>query len=118
MTADIKDYRDRIEVESLNIIGSYSLKAGKSTDDECYLCRQNLLAPSFEDLQNGNLKVLVSLGECGHAFHKTCIDIHYAKNNYSCPIDKTPWNLLKIITHTDYISKKREESDVDRNKLL
>lgn len=104
---DNVNYKDRIEIESLNIIGGVSFKAGKLTDDECLLCRQNLSAPSFEDLQKGILKVPVSLGACGHAFHKTCIDAHYAKENYSCPIDKTPWNLSKTIVHTDNISKSK-----------
>jgi len=111
MATDIKNYRDRIEVESLNIVGAYSFKAGKSTDDECPLCRQNLLAPSLEDLQKGNLKVQVSLGGCGHAFHKTCIDAHYTKDSVSCPVDKTPWNLANVITHHDYISKKKDDTD-------
>lgn len=97
---------DRIEIDSLNIVGVYTLKAGKSTDDECSLCRHNLLAPSLNDLQKGNLKVTVSVGMCGHAFHKSCIDAHYAKDNYSCPIDKTPWNLSKVITHIDNIPRK------------
>ena len=114
MATNNKNYKNRVEVESLSITGAYSLKAGKSTDDECPLCRQNLLAPSLEDLQKGNLKVLVSLGACGHAFHKTCIDTHYSKDNYSCPIDKTPWNLTKVITHTDCIRKKDEYDEKDR----
>lgn len=97
---NVENYKNRIEIESLNIIGVYSLKAGKSTDNECHLCRQDLLAPSFEDLQNGNLKCDISLGSCGHAFHKTCIDRFY-KNCMSCPIDKTPWNLSKVISNAD-----------------
>ena len=91
---------DRVELESINVIGTYSLKAGAITDDECSLCRQNLLAPSAEDLQKGNLRTAVSLGVCNHPFHKTCIDAHSAKDNYSCPICKTPWNLAKTITET------------------
>lgn len=106
------NYKDRIEVESLAIYGAVSLKAGKATDDECSLCRQNLLAPSVDDLQKGNLKVFVTVGACGHAFHKTCIDAHSQKDNYSCPIDKTPWNIAKIIPHTDYINK-RNKDDTD-----
>ena len=103
--------KGRIEVESLNIIGGFSLKSGKCTDDECTLCRQNLLAPSLEDLQKGNLRVLISLGACGHCFHKTCIDAHYAKENYSCPIDKTPWNLSKTVTIADIIKRSKDKGD-------
>lgn len=117
MTSEIKDYSNRIEVESLNIVGVYSLKAGKSTDDECVLCRQNLLSPSLQDLQNGNLKVLISLGACGHLFHKTCIDAHYNKDNLSCPIDQTPWSLSKVISHTDYFPKKKDDHDDNDNVI-
>jgi hypothetical protein len=104
--ASDKKFQDRIEIESLSLVGAYALKAGKATDDECSLCRQNLLAPSFEDQQKGNLKVLNSLGACNHVFHKTCIDAHYAKDNLACPIDRTPWNLVKVITHVDNITRK------------
>jgi len=95
------DYKDRIELESLHIVSSYSLISGKSTNNECTLCRQNLLFPSTEDLKKGNLNVIVSLGVCGHAFHKTCIDNHI-RNNISCPIDRTPWNTLKDIINVDH----------------
>lgn len=101
---------NRIEVESLNICGTYSFKAGKVTDDECALCRQNLLAPSPEDLQKGNLKVLISRGSCNHCFHKTCISAH-TRESLSCPIDKTPWTLDKVITVADTIRKNKGEND-------
>ena len=100
---------DRVEVESLNIIGTFSLKAGKATDGDCALCRQNLLAPSFDDLQKGNLKVMISLGACNHCFHKTCIDAHYNEGkNLSCPIDKTPWNLTRTISVADHLPKAKK----------
>jgi len=105
------NYMDRVEIESLNIMGIYSLKAGKTTNDECPLCRQDLLASPPEDLQKGNLKVVISIGVCGHMLHKTCIDAHYAKENYSCPVCKTPWNLAKVIPIADFIKKSKEETD-------
>jgi hypothetical protein len=94
---------DRVSIDSLNIIGTYTLKSGKQTDDECKLCRQNILAPSFDDIQNGNVKVTVSEGSCGHAFHKSCIDAHNNNNNNSCPIDKTPWDKKRDINLTGLI---------------
>ena len=113
VTGPVKtNYLDRVEVESLNLVGAYGLKAGKGTDDQCPLCRQDLLAPTFEDYQKGNLKVVVSLGACNHCFHKTCIDAHCSKSNLSCPVDKTPWTLSKVITIADYIKRTREEPDV------
>jgi len=102
-------YMDRVNVESLNIQATYSLKAGKSIDDECPLCRQNLLAPSLEDLHKGNLKIINILGACNHCFHKSCIDAH-CKENVSCPVDKTPWNIARVIHVADYIRRTGEES--------
>ena len=94
--AEKKDYMDRINIESLNTACVYSLELAKTPDQECPLCRSNLLAPSPEDLQKGNLKVLVILGACSHYFHKTCIE-GYAKDNDSCPVDKTPWKMKSLI---------------------
>ncbi|AYV81432.1 MAG: hypothetical protein Harvfovirus33_10 [Harvfovirus sp.] len=99
-----KHMMDRVSVESLNIQATYSLKAGKSIDDECSLCRTNLLAPSLEDLQKGNLKIVNILGACNHTFHKTCIDAH-CKENASCPVDKTPWNIGRVIHVPDVIRR-------------
>lgn len=96
---------ERISIESLNILGSYSLIPGGNTNSECSLCRRNLLAPSFEDLQKGNLNIVNSLGKCDHIFHKACIDA-YCKKSLSCPIDGTTWDLKRIVTHSDYIKKK------------
>lgn len=90
------DYKNRVEIESLHIVSSYSLIFGQITNDNCTLCGHNLLSPSPIDLKNSNLSVIVSIGVCGHAFHKSCIDEHIRKN-IVCPIDKTPWNILKYI---------------------
>lgn len=105
MTTDNK-FKDRIEIESLNIVGAYAIKEGKATDDECLLCRRNLSAPSFEDLQKGNLKGSpICILACNHAYHKTCIDAYNAKDNISCPIDRTPLTLKKVVTPKDYNMK-------------
>ena len=90
------NYKDRIEVESLNIIGVCSVDGD---NEDCHLCRQSLLGPSYDDINKGNLKIILSLGVCGHKFHKTCIDL-YTMNSLSCPLDKTPWNLKEIISES------------------
>lgn len=97
---------DRIEIDSLNILGVYSFKDGATTNDQCQLCRNDLLAPSFDDLSNGNLRINVSVLACKHAFHKNCIDNHM-KNSLSCPIDKTTIKVVKSITHEDPFNKKK-----------
>lgn len=98
MTSDIKDYKDRVEIESLHIVGFYSFEAGKSTNNECYLCKQNLLSPSPDDLQKGNFNINISIGSCGHVYHKTCILAHCARDN-DCPIDETLWIFANEIVH-------------------
>ena len=100
------DYKNRVEIDSLNIVVTYAFNAGKLTNDECALCKHDLLAPSAEDLAKGNLRILTSIGECGHAFHKTCIDLYYARDNYSCPIDKTPWTLRTVVQNIDHNQSK------------
>ena len=83
---------NRIEIDSLDIRGIYSIKEGELTNDKCTLCRQLLMFPSFDNLKNGNLNVKITIGKCNHAFHTKCINAHN-KNSFSCPIDKTPWSI-------------------------
>lgn len=106
------DVMNRIAITKLNISGCYTLKNGVATDDACQLCKQQLTAPSLENMQKGNLLVQISIGNCGHCFHKTCIESHLTKN-MSCPIDKTPWT-----TSNNYIFPNVDTNNIGNMTLV
>lgn len=88
-----------IELVSLTIRGSYNLKDGKSTQHTCGLCRGSLLLPPLSDIEKNILKIEFCKGACGHIFHKNCIETFQGNgSSYSCPIDKTPWNIAELFT--------------------
>jgi len=91
------DVMNRIAITKLNICGCYTHKSAVATNDTCQLCKQQLTAPSLENMQKGQLSVQIAIGNCDHTFHKTCIDSYLAKN-ISCPIDKTPWVTASVYT--------------------
>jgi hypothetical protein len=61
----------------------------------CKICRGSLLAPPLQELNNESktkIEMTVSLGKCGHLFHKKCIH-ELKKNNYlSCPSCNVVWS--------------------------
>lgn len=86
----------KITLKSLNCTGIWKYNFPENTDDQCQICRRNIMAPSHEDIKNNNLTSRITFGKCGHAFHSECIKI-YTKKNISCPIDFTQWTVLKNI---------------------
>ena len=63
----------------------------QNTDDECKLCKKNIMAPNLEMGEN-YLISKISIGKCGHAFHNHCAK-KYFETNVSCPIDFTTWDV-------------------------
>jgi hypothetical protein len=61
---------------------------------ECAICRSDLCAPTQQDLSDNNVskfELVVIGGECGHVFHKKCIN-SLKKNNFaSCPMCNVVW---------------------------
>jgi hypothetical protein len=83
-----------MKLTGLNIIAQTNYKGADITQNKCTLCRRHLMAPTHENTNKSIIKCNVSMGKCGHPFHTDCIQKHM-KDNVSCPIDNTPWNLLK-----------------------
>jgi len=86
----------KITLKSLTCRGIWKYNFPQNTEDQCQICRRNIMAPSHEDIKNNKLTSRITLGKCGHAFHSDCIAT-YAKKNVSCPIDFTHWTILKNI---------------------
>lgn len=106
-----KNVMNRIAVTKLNICGAYTLKKGLATADACQICKQQLTAPSLENMQKGETNVQIAIGKCDHCFHETCIKSYTSKGNLSCPIDNTPWMLDSIYCLKNVLSNNNESSN-------
>ncbi len=82
------------KINSINICAGWSY----SSKNQTCICSRPFHLPTANEVQK---KVIsrnnVVTGECGHAFHKECIN-NYIKNNLVngtqvslCPIDHLPW---------------------------
>jgi len=80
-----------IEVLSWNPVAIWKYKASYT---DCPICKVKLEQPCPEceaNSTNKNLTCDVSKGNCGHVFHKHCIDNWIAKSTV-CPVCSTPYN--------------------------
>ncbi|AYV78788.1 MAG: RING-H2 zinc finger [Edafosvirus sp.] len=108
----------KLTIKQLDIMAHWDFKATDITENKCTLCRRELMAPTREDMDKGRLRCEISLGKCAHAFHTDCIQ-SYIKKNASCPIDRTPWNLDRVLD-SNYTWKKitrDKKKPVATNKL-
>jgi len=78
----------RFEISNVNVLTSWRFELPKNQD--CIICRCNLHEDSI-DFQNKGVSSYVVFGECGHSFHKECLD-GWIKNNMRCPICGDKWS--------------------------
>ncbi len=67
----------------------------KSSTTDCSICRESLVKPCAECITThtyGDLTCDVSKGNCGHCFHKHCID-KWISTASTCPICSIPINI-------------------------
>lgn len=81
-----------IEIKRVKIVGGYEFN-----DVNCELCKNNLMAPYYKDIEDNtkkNVDMRVSVGKCGHIFHKKCITEFRNSGILSCPLPscKISWN--------------------------
>lgn len=96
----------KINITKLNIMCDWVYKGTDITNYQCKICRKNLMSHPPDDVNMSQLIPKISFGKCGHSFHTYCIS-KTLKNNSSCPIDQTPWNL-----------EKEYEGDVESWKII
>lgn len=86
-STDIKQSSNKItfNVSRLSLVFAAENKYFKKTDYICEMCKKKL---SIND---------ATIGQCGHAFHTTCINTVYADKVFvSCPVDNVMWSVKKI----------------------
>ena len=86
------------QVVSAEVFATWSFK---SSSPECPICKAHFESLCIECENKGDLKneCKVTQAECGHVFHKHCIDKYNSQQKYSslCPVCKTPYSTK----HTD-----------------
>lgn len=84
---------NKIELVSWSPMGvwSYNIQT-----DECQICKMlfvQLCIECSETNVKGEISCLISQGQCGHYFHKHCIDKYIASSKAPiCPICITPYS--------------------------
>ncbi len=93
-----------IEIEDLTILGSWCFAGTEINNNQCNICKRDIMAPSYERLKKGTLDTIISLGKCGHSFHSDCIaSTLKSTSSTSCPSCTTPWNLdRELDTNTSH----------------
>ena len=91
----------KIEIKKLNLVSYWTFDL---QSQNCDICRNPLVAPPSQDLISKTKTNTIDmsttnpvLGDCGHAFHKTCIDKLIVGGSCMCPIDHSPWAIKKYL---------------------
>jgi len=77
----------RFEIKSIDVLTSWRHNLPLNTD--CTICRYSLHEDSME-FQSKGVNSYVIVGECGHAFHRECLNC-WIKDNPRCPICAESW---------------------------
>lgn len=89
----------RVTIDSLNIVATWKFKV---ENKNCPLCRNNLMAPTQADIDNKDIKNVIKVGKCKHAYHSVCIDKWLKNSNVSCVTCKTEWKPEKTVSSSVY----------------
>lgn len=79
--------KNRFTISDINVITSWRHNLELNT--ECTICRCNLHENSLS-YQSKGLSSYIIVGECGHSFHKECLE-GWIKENARCPICACKW---------------------------
>ena len=63
-------------------------------NDECWICHRNLNTNSLHNKELGIHSTIIE-GQCGHCFHKECIELWTKNYNPNCVICNKVWKFSK-----------------------
>jgi RING-box protein 1 len=67
----------------------------KIENDTCVICSSKLTSLCIEcELSTNITDCCVMKGQCGHAFHKHCIEKWTNQATRTCPVDNNPWIIV------------------------
>ena len=78
----------RFEIRNIKVLTSWRNNLPLNTD--CTICRCSLHEDSIE-YQNKGITSYIIVGECGHSFHRECLN-GWIKDNPRCPICNEKWS--------------------------
>jgi len=77
--------------KSISLRGSWNLNV---INDECPICRNNVLDQCSDCNNDKTLECISVMGECSHVYHLHCIN-KWLKKNHSCPLDNSRWEFKR-----------------------
>ena len=78
------------EFQSMNMISNWYYNTPKN--DECWICHRSINTNSLHHKELGEHSI-IDKGECGHCFHRECIEKWTKKYNPKCVICNKQWKL-------------------------
>lgn len=81
-----------INIKNVDIVATWDYT---SKNKDC-ICNKSLHIPTENEMNNKLInRDNIIFGECGHAFHRECINEYINKNNI-CPNDRLDFTIKKI----------------------
>lgn len=68
-------------------------------NDTCLICRKNLNETDPSTKEKGNTSNEISIGACGHAYHRNCLR-GWTRNNNRCPYCSQKWVTNRTIKNS------------------
>lgn len=88
-----------IEINKINIVATWDY----NTNNKDCVCGKSLHFPSTVQIDKHNIdRNNIAFGDCGHAFHKECINAYLKTNNNTCPLDQKYWMSCKSESNIKY----------------
>lgn len=82
-----------INIKNIDIVATWDYT---SKNKEC-ICNRSLHLPTVNDIDNKLInRNNIFFGECGHAYHKECLNPYLIKYDNMCPQDRLKWESKKI----------------------
>lgn len=107
---------NQLRINNLNIVASWSFNSNAVSNKTCPLCRNNLMAPTQTEIDRKNIKNIIVVGKCKHAYHESCMSKWLSDSNVSCVTCKTEWKPIKNSISTAVIKLKESNvPNVDTN---